>query len=480
MRVDRLSNIVPLFAMGFILFFSGCGISFVTKLAAPTNLTATTDQVEQIILSWSAVEAANHYYVYRSDVPDGPFGPDGATPYRTVEGIGFIDTDVPGGEYYYAVSAADVLDRVESPLSDVVSGTASIAPPQWRTPLLVGVGTGIVDLAVDTLVTGEPTYVLTAPYQLGTKLTVYRIVDDLTLESVGGPFGAVNGMVPGSAALSVAGGTLFVASTDVTDASDLLAEVILWRFDPGSGTWAAETSASLSNAEMSAPWIDLEARSSTDIFLAYRSEGGALTGPIAAYRYNGITASDLAATLVAAGVDRVTSVHLAVSAATETLLYKKVVAIGDSALFVAKLSAGVWDNPTVISDAADVIPDGYLDAAHDLTTDDLFVVYYDSIDAELVVKKNSAATVLAPTLGSADPQTESVALAANEGEVTVFYREPSGDGVIRKFTGAEWEPFGSDPLTLGGSLSSLAMQATTERLVIGYIEVAVGMIRRYY
>ena len=486
MRTHSVFRIYTITAMLFfvaivILALSGCGISLVLKLDAPTNLSATTDQVNQITISWAAVKNASHYYVYRAEESDTTLGPGSGTLYLTVEHAGFIDIDVPNAEYYYAVSAGDAFDRIESQLSETVLGTAFVPPPQWRLPLLVGVGTNLVDLAVDTSIDEQPTYILTVPTQIGAALTVNRIIDDTTLEIVGQPFGAVNGTVKGSAALTTAGGTLFVASTDVSDASDLVSEVIMWRFDSDTGTWTAESvSTSLTNAETSAPWIDIEARSPNDVFLAYRSEGTPLNGPIAAYRYNGTTITNMAAALVAGGTDRVTSVRLSIASTTETLLYKKIIPLAEGELYVAQLVGGVWDNPTLISDALDVIPDGYLDATHDPITNDLYVAYYDATDSRLEVKKNNAASPLAPTLGAAAVGTETIALTANNGEVLVFYAEPSGDGVIRKFTGTEWETLSPDPLTLGGSLSSLEMWATTDRVVIGYVEATVGMIRRYY
>ena len=478
MRANRTPcRIAALLAIATVLY-SGCGLSFVTKLEAPAMITATTDQVEQITLTWSEVDNANNYFVYRSTVPTGPFGPYEATPYRTLEGNSFIDTDVADGDYYYKVSAGDGFDRLESPLSDLVQGTAVAAPLQWRLPVLVGIGAGLVDVAVDTLVAGEPKYVLTAPAEFGAELSVYRIVNDTVLERVGVPFGAIDGTVRGSAALAVAGGSLYVASTDDTGLLDTNAEVILWHFDAGTGTWVAEpASASLSEAEPSAPWIDLEARSANDLFLAYRARGSVLNGPIAAYRYNGTSATDLATILVSGGTDDVTSVRLAVTATDEALIYKDVSGLGE--IVVASLVAGVWDNPAVISDADDVIPDGYVDASIDPNTGDLYVAYYDDTDSELRIKKNDAATWLSPDPGAADPGTTSVAVSARNGEVMAFFADQSGGGVIRHFTGTAWETISPEPLTLGGALASLVMRSTTSGLIIGYIEATLGTVRLY-
>ena len=195
--------LAPLLLVPALVLLSGCGLSFVADLSAPADVVATADQVEQITLTWSAVANANHYYVYRALLPAGPFGPDEA-PHRTIEGTGFVDIDVPDSDYYYRISAGDALGRLESPMSSVVQGTALVALPTWQLPALIGFGTGVVALAVDNLVPEDPLYVLTAPATEGAALSVSRVVGS-TLVPVGDPFGAVDGTVPGSAAIAATG-----------------------------------------------------------------------------------------------------------------------------------------------------------------------------------------------------------------------------------------------------------------------------------
>lgn len=463
---------------GLFVMFAGCGLTFVSELTAPTNVAATANQVEQITLTWSHVPNAGHYYVYRALLPAGPFGPEVGPPYRTVEGNGLVDINVPDSDYYYRVSAGDGFGRLESPMADVVHGTALVAPPTWRLPALTGFGTGLVDIAVDSLLPEEPLYVLTAPATEGAQLSVSLLADDATLVPVGDPFGAVDGTVPGSAAIAVAGGTLFVASTSDTGILDLIAEVVLWRFDSGSGIWVAEAaSALLVNAEASEPWIDIEARSPTDLFLAYRYTGTVANGPIASYRYDGATATDLAAALGV--IDDVTSVRLSATGTSVVLVYKDMLLL-HTPIMVARFAGSAWDVPTRISDDFDVIPDGYVDASIDPITSDLYVAYYDTTGSELVVKENDVATRLSPDAGPASAATPSVAISARNGEVTLFYTDSLGVGLVQRFTGAAWGTLSPDPLTFGGALSSLGVHATAGGLFIGYIEATVGVVRRYY
>jgi hypothetical protein len=479
-RITASTAVLLLLSVGLVGFLQGCGVSFITALDAPVDLIASTDQAGQITLRWSAVANAHHYYLYRSLVESGPFGPSEAIPYRTLEGVSFVDINVPDGSYFYAVSAGDAFGGIESQLSNVARGTATLAPPEWGLPIIANVGIGLIDIAIDMFESDEPTYILTVPALPGAQLTVSRFEGNATLAQVGEPFGTVDGTVSGSAAIAVAGGTIYVASTDDLGLADNTAEMVLWRFDTDAGTWIAESaSSSLLEAEASAPWIDFEARAADDFYLAYREKGNILNGPIAAYHYDGTTLTPMAATLVASGVDTVSNVRLSITPTAEVLVYED--ASGSGEIVAATLTAGVWDTPTIISDTDDNIPAGYLDAVLDPVNDDLYVAYFDSTDGELVVKKNDVMTRLTPPLELVDSVAGSVALSARNGAVTIFYSEQPGDGSIRRFTGTAWEALGPDPLTtFGGALSSMNLGATSVGLVIGYVEGTVGFIRRSF
>lgn len=76
------------------------GVSTATPIGPPVGIT-TTPGFDQMTLSWTQVNGATGYNIYRSLTPGG----EGTTPVVTVTGITFVDTGLTNGTlYYYQIS----------------------------------------------------------------------------------------------------------------------------------------------------------------------------------------------------------------------------------------------------------------------------------------------------------------------------------------------------------------------------------------
>jgi hypothetical protein len=132
--------VVALLVAGGVLFFVLTG-----GIDAPTGVTATV-QPDGVAVSWTAVDGASSYEVFRGDTSVG-----------TTDQTTFLDTEAPGGtEVSYTVVAID---------QDGDRSDASAAGPAVITPVDAPQPAATVDGAAVTLtwepVTGAETYTVT-------------------------------------------------------------------------------------------------------------------------------------------------------------------------------------------------------------------------------------------------------------------------------------------------------------------------------
>ena len=100
----------------------------ISRLAAPTNLTAVVSNLRQVTLNWTASEGAQSYIVYRSESSDGTYsqiqaGITDTTTFDTVP----TPTDNSGKKYYYKVAA--VYKTIQSDKSDYKDVTIKLNAP---------------------------------------------------------------------------------------------------------------------------------------------------------------------------------------------------------------------------------------------------------------------------------------------------------------------------------------------------------------
>lgn len=112
---------------------SGSNGSQNTKPSSPTNLSATSGN-SQISLSWSGVDAAKTYNVYRATASSSS-NPSDSDPVMTeVSNTTYTDSDVTNGiKYVYSVTAVGSNGKESSP-SKISDKTTPFSEPGGRPP----------------------------------------------------------------------------------------------------------------------------------------------------------------------------------------------------------------------------------------------------------------------------------------------------------------------------------------------------------
>lgn len=132
--VNRLRFLLCLLMLGGVLVFpSGCdssdpGTEQVNQLRPPQDVEVTaTPGRRRVSISWSLVEVAVSYSVYRSTTPSE--ATSGAPIAEEIEGTSFVDTSVAfDSTYYYRITATGTRGTESSP-SEEVEVTVIDSPP---------------------------------------------------------------------------------------------------------------------------------------------------------------------------------------------------------------------------------------------------------------------------------------------------------------------------------------------------------------
>lgn len=273
-RTHSRITIVLAIAAGGI---AACGLSLPLSMDTPSGVTASSDQIEQITVSWNAVAGADRYFIYRSRNASGPFwedGPFGPVPYATVAGTTFVDEPLDPLPYYYRVSAFDDATGDESTPAPSVSGTSLAGPLEWQDAQLVLGSFSTARLAVDAYADIVRGYVLSVPDIADTRVSIRRITNTGTLEQLGSAFADVDGTDPLVADLAIVDGTVFVALVNEADGT-----VEIWRYTDASGAFT-RVLGGLVAADGARPLVSLAAPDETTLWLAYK---GAADGTAQVY-----------------------------------------------------------------------------------------------------------------------------------------------------------------------------------------------------
>ncbi|MDC7125172.1 MAG: hypothetical protein PQJ46_06385 [Spirochaetales bacterium] len=209
----------------FILFFLifSCGS---TEVVAPSNIEASDpdeDNPNRVEISWSPVDGAGIYYVYRSESESGTFenvgfsvtsdeDSDGDTRYYFVENF----EEGEGGTYYYCVTAAPDKDiSSESARSSVVA--ASTYSGSWTEPKEIG-SASILKLAAGS----SDLYAVYCSSDTSSDLGIYKYAEDEDSEeddaekvwtSIDSP-GSTNGSLDNPFSVLVIDSELYVVYND--------------------------------------------------------------------------------------------------------------------------------------------------------------------------------------------------------------------------------------------------------------------------
>lgn len=443
-----------------------CGLGLPTEIDAPTGAAASTDQVDQITVSWNPVAAATRYYVYRSTSPTAPLwteGDYGPIPYATTNTTSFVDP-VPGtATYHYQVSAVHEFTGSESAPTDVVTGVSIDGPNEWQAASILALESlGTVRIAVDRDSVRPVAYVLSVPQSADTGVTVSRVEAEGTLTQLGSPFATVDGTFPRVADLAVTDGQLRVALSNST--SD---EVEVWSYSGFTDAFTRLDTAGTTPSPIS-PLVALAARAPDDFWLAYKTLGTTM----ATYRSG--DAGALTAATAPSGATPLADLELTAGGGVVAMGYELVDGIGNTTgVEISVAGASDWGSPAdaFVSGAGNV---SALDVAVDPSDGSAYLVYGDDAGDLYLDDETGAlgATITDGDFGGSSPASPAdVALAGVDGVLALFYLDDAaGAGVIRESSdgGATWSVTSPDDFTATAGLGVLDLSAAANSRFAAY------------
>jgi hypothetical protein len=472
----RSGKVVGMIALTAVFFgLSSCGLGLPGSLAPPGAVSASTDQIEQITVTWDTVPHADRYYLYRSQDALGPFWVEGAfgpIPYATVVDPPFVDGPLDAGTLYYRVTAVQLFTGTESAPSEVAAGVSLPGPLEWQAPATIpGFLTtfGTVRVVVDQESSVVRGYVFTIPDDGEAAATVRGVGVDGSLYTVGAPFGTTDGTDLGSGDLAVAAGRIIVALVGETDDA-----VSVWNYDAGADQFAV-LSTGLPAAHPTAPRVSLAALSTEHFLLAYRGADNALV----AYEIDGGVPVTLAAP-----IDTSESVigGLAIAASGDAAVLG--VEIQDAVAVTTELVVSNWSGTswgTPISLAGDVTGNvSRIDATLDPSDNTPYLAYQD--ETGVVIHDTTAIVGSSSDVGFAGTPVSGgpIAVAADNATVHLFYEDgPAASGMIRSYDGASWSEFSPADFTEGDGLDAVSTAAAGGKLFTAYIRDGGAVVRVY-
>jgi len=472
------------------LVLAGCGVGFGPQLTTPANVAATTDQIDQVTVSWEAVPGADRYYVYRSTSADesplaeGPYGP---VPYAATNATSFVDVTL-AGNYYYQLSAVVDLTGEESQPSEVVGGISVDGPPAWDPAIVLALDSlASLRLAADRASLTD-FYVLTVPSDSdAVEVTVRRVEPDGTLEQVGSAFASARGGVPRSADVAAHDGRVLVALVNAS------AEVEIWSYVEilGVGDFVLANTIDAYDASPT-PLLSLAARSADEFWLAYRDAGGELRTfrldragsetEVAPPYSGGNTTDAIVADVELAASDVAVAIAWEVEddGGTTTSAAAATTAGGPAATWTAAAGLAGWPDPPDTGSTGSATVSS-LDVAVSPGGEPSVVL----ADASGLFLHSGAAFDGGALSGAGDPTPSppAVALAARADDLLLFHADAGADaGVVRSSDdGASWSTVSTEDFTVGSDdLGILRIEALGGRLVAAYETGDVAAFVRVY
>lgn len=444
---------------------ASCGLGLPTEIDTPTGAEATTDQVDQITVSWNPVPAATRYYVYRSTSPVAPLwteGDYGPIPYATTNTTSFVDP-VPGtATYHYQVSAVHEFTGSESAPTDVVTGVSVDGPNEWQAANILALeALGTVRVAVDRDALPPVAYVLSVPQSADSSVTVSRVDAEGTLTQLGSPFATVNGLLPRVADLAVTDGQLRVGLSNSASG-----EIEVWGYSGFTDAFSRLDTAGTTPYALGSPLLALAARARDDFWLAYKSGAASLAN------YRSRAAGALTAATAPSGATPLADLELAAGGGMVAMGYELVDGT-DTRVEIAVAGPSDWGSPAqaFVSGTADVTA---LDVAVDPADGSAYVVYADdagnlSLDDET---GTLGATITDGDFGGSSPASPAdIALAGVDGVLSLFYLDDvAGAGVIRESSdrGATWSVTSPADFTATADLGVLDLSAAADSRFAAY------------
>jgi len=481
-----------------VLILGGCGLPLSGSLAAPEEVTATTDRTDLIRVTWNEVPSADIYYVYRSVSPDadaaeeGDYGP---VPYMSVTQPILLDVDTDPTDYYYRVSAGRLSTNEESALSDTAHGIRVAPEIEWQNQATVFGTPGTVRLAIDRTTATVAAYLLTTGDAPGAAATVRVIESDGTLASLGAPTESTDGSDPRVADIAAAGSVYVALVAENPDLAGDRDRVYLYRYDADLEEWLLEAQIPDPVAHPSAPFVSLAAVGEDELLLAYRGDGG----EIVTYHYDGSTTT-LAAPratddTLGNAIPSVGQIDIAAVPGGVALVYE-LEDDGDPPggtlrieLSQYTIGTEAWDAATeVYSGGGPDVARGAVSVGVDQTIavldNAITVAFHDDAGGLYLVDRTGAPVPGSTTgfPGAPDLASTPIGIAAYSNEVFLFYRDASKEeGAIARFgrAGMTWDEFSPADFTQSQNPDLLNLVAGGGKLFAAFNDGGIARVRAY-
>ena len=446
--------------------FAGC-IEWSRPGTAPQNVTATQGTEEdRITLTWDVVPRAGVYYVYRSPASDGDYAHIGST-----ANTEFIDVAMdPEIHYWYVVSVTDYLGRPAFELaSPGVEGWA-YHTFSWATST-VAIGGFQGKIAVDPDDADIAYIVSTENDESGISVSSYSAG---AWDDAGEDFGVVNGAIPGGVAITLYHGTPYVAYLDEGAGGKISVQSLIdngdtreWMLSGASGQGATpardiSTSYGTGGLFVASLLADAAPDSIGVVQVLLLDSGGIWTS-------------------VPPSVAQASNPRLIRADAGVALAYEDETVAADKVIRIKRYASGWSDIATLdfSSSGTDNIPDGYMDFTYESGA---FIVSFYNEGTQLlhVYRFTSAWEDISPSV-TADPSIGSIAVAADQGNIYLFYRDlVSSRGTIMKYEAA-WTvvPLSAEQAGVTGQYNVAAVDIEARNNMVYSVAVVGGGVNVY-
>lgn len=439
-------------ALACMAFLGACTYSRWFDLVPPTALTASTGELDRVVLEWEPVRGAGIYYVYRAGAEPDPFAYLGFSVYAS-----YVDTDVrPELHYRYRVTAADLRGENETAPSPAAEGWSE-HEFAWTEPQTLSLAAGLVEIAADPQ-SGE-LYALWSGTAADAALNVERRDTEEGWTALGDPFGVVNtsGETERPAALAVSDGIAYVAYADASASGRVTVRAFVdesWELVGAEGFTPRE-----------ARWVGLGA-SPRGLWVAAFDQAGS----VGVWHSTGgaWTAEALPVTVPAVAAS------LAMGDGLPTVAYV-VAGLDPSIRFLSASDSGSWSAEPTPLDAGELADGAAVALAPG--ADGSWLAASVGPSGEVSVRRSSAGSWGAELWDAgiaAFAGFASIAVCETaSGTAALFYRDASSyRGTVRAQGGAAWELLGGDDgeLTARSGLAGLRMVASGNELHAAFLE----------
>lgn len=434
-------------------------------LAAPEAISATTEELDKIVLSWDEIEKADIYYIYRSGSEDGDFEYYGFTYAGT-----FTDTKIaPEIPYWYTVTASDLETDNESPRSDPVEGNSD-HEYAWSQAVTAGTGAARQRLTLDTA-PDSLSEIGTAPAYLGYaaddetgSITVSKYNPTTgAFDPLSGAVGTTDVDLPRTFDIRAYNDTVYLAYSD----KGLGGKVTVQSYTATAGTWqiiGEEGFSSGTDARYVS--VDIDPGTGT-VYVGYIDSSG----------FEVRNSGDLFASAPITSADPDTSALIEFDGASLRYAYEDE---DTNTIEAASTAAATGVN----------LRDGYIDFTAG-SPSEMYIAYYTD---KLYVKRFNGSdwsTDLTPPGISASISSASVSLAywdldptdGDPGDLYLYYSDDGGGfgaaGIVKKYDGSDWTtlPGSEDTESIATAPTEIELETYRNIVYASYLTAGVAQMR---